>query len=143
LALWHWMGGGSPAALGALPYLIFALGILAWLALRSFSTEENLDAALGAGAALVSVLLVLLSPHYPWYFLLALPFLCFRPYPPMLWLTTTSFLLYALHWPAPGDAHRLLVESLMYGGCFALALGLWWRERRERREGVAHDAGAA
>lgn len=143
LSVWQWMGGTSPAALGALPYLILALGVLAWLALRSLSTEENLDAELGAGATLVFALLVLLSPHYPWYFLLAVPFFCFRPYPPMLWLTVASFLLYALGWPAPADAHRMLVESLMYGGCLALALYLWLRDRRDRREGVAHDAGAA
>jgi len=42
---------------------------------------------------------VFFSPHYPWYFLWLIPFLCFFPWPSVSWLTLSATLLYRVNWP--------------------------------------------
>ncbi len=42
---------------------------------------------------------VFFSPHYPWYFLWLVPFLCFFPSPSVFWLTLSATSLYRVGWP--------------------------------------------
>ena len=42
---------------------------------------------------------VLFTPHYAWYFLWLVPFLCFFPWPSVFWLTLSAPLLYRTAWP--------------------------------------------
>ena len=89
-----------------------------------------------AAALLGTTLIVLVSPHYPWYFAWLIVFACFVPSFALLWLTTACLLLYLV--PVEShvarDAYRVAVESIIYGPFAALAVAdLWYHRRRATR----------
>jgi alpha-1,6-mannosyltransferase len=123
---------------GALPYIIFAMAVLAALGLSVLFAPRE-DGRYAARALLLAgALTILLSPHYPWYFTWIVTFLCFVPSAPMLYLTVAGILLYLI----PGgpnlvaNGHRLLVETIIYGPVFASALALYWRPAWAARIGA-------
>ena len=70
---------------------------------------------------LATAFLVLLSPHFAWYFAWALPLLCRRLYVPLLYLTLACFMLYL---PEIKDWADYFKAGLwLYGGFAILALG--------------------
>ncbi|WP_282587922.1 glycosyltransferase 87 family protein [Lichenifustis flavocetrariae] len=63
--------------------------------------------------------MVALSPVYPWYFVWLVPFLCFVPSPPLLWLTAGGALLY---WD---DARTVpWMRDVLFGGAGVLAAAM-------------------
>jgi alpha-1,6-mannosyltransferase len=93
------------------------------------------------GAALLAgAFVVLLSPHYPWYFAWLIVFACLVPSVSLLWLTLASFLLYLV--PVGSqlvrDRHRFLVETAVYVPFLALAALDLWRHRRPAKEQLKH-----
>jgi alpha-1,6-mannosyltransferase len=101
--------------LPAIFYIAVVVAVLILLALiltfRSWRSEESY---LIGSLVLASAFMILVTPHYPWYFLWLVPMLCFVPYMPMLFLTSASFVLYfALESRSP--AMELMVNSLLYG----------------------------
>jgi hypothetical protein len=114
VALLKWMGFGSAAfpvfcALAALTLISFAL--------RSGfrSNPEKPDLAGAFSIAVAST--VFFSPHYAWYFLWLVPFLCFFPRPSVFWLTLSATALYRLEWPI-----SLLGASVQYAPFAALLI---------------------
>jgi hypothetical protein len=88
-----------------------------------------------ASALLLSLLLlVFVTPHYPWYFLWLVPILCLVPYWPALILTSASFILYATLGLQP-PARGLAVNSLLYGP-FLLAAAIHLCVHRRQRHGL-------
>ena len=85
----------------ALPvFLGLAALILVALAWRTgFRADPKKPDLAGAFAIAVAVT-VLFTPHYAWYFLWLVPFLCFFPRPSVFWLTLSAPLLYrTANWP--------------------------------------------
>jgi alpha-1,6-mannosyltransferase len=79
-------------------YLAAAAAIMAVLAV--VVVMRHRPSADLAGAMLLAVVAtILLSPHYPWYFIWLVPFLCFYPLVGVAYLTCASSLLYLGHWP--------------------------------------------
>jgi alpha-1,6-mannosyltransferase len=119
------------ASIPALAYVLFAavlllaLGLI--LAFRSAAEFELRGAML-----LAVVLMLLLSPHYPWYFAWQIVFACLLPSFSLLWLTAASFLLYLVPVGAQlvRDSNRLIVESVIYLPFVVLAAFELWRQRR-------------
>jgi hypothetical protein len=118
-----------PAATAA--YAIAALVILAalsWSAVR----DRRTDAAAIAGRAqvLLVAFLLLLSPNYPWYFVVLVPLGCLKPWPPALALTLLAPVLYAAP-PVDGRTDTLIAQGVLYGiatAAIAAAVGSrWWR----------------
>jgi hypothetical protein len=64
---------------------------------------------------LAAAFMFLTSPHFPWYLAWLLPLACLVPWMPVLYLVSTSVLLYL---PLP----FALVGSITYGGFAVLAL---------------------
>jgi alpha-1,6-mannosyltransferase len=93
-------------------YIVFALLVLGAIAARCLLKRElNGQDYVRRAALLAIVFTVLLSPHYSWYFVWLVPFLCFvraKTLAPLIYLTTVSFMLYAT-WlgDAPGQLLRL------------------------------------
>ena len=81
---------------------------------------------------------LLLSPHYPWYFAWLVAFACLLPCYSLLWLTVAVFLLYLV--PVGSqlvrDSNRFFVESIVYLPFAVLAAVEW----RQRRRGAPRDA---
>jgi alpha-1,6-mannosyltransferase len=87
-----------------------ALGALALTA--GFRTDRSPAAAVRSLTLLVMLFLILLTPHYPWYYLAAVPFLAVYPRSATLWVLTVGCL--QMHDPIPGDhlvdyGHRQVV----------------------------------
>jgi len=81
---------------------------------------------------LIGVLMLCLSPHYPWYYAWALIPACVALSPALLWLATASFLLYL----NPGHTN-LFWPSILFGPFLALAaLELWPLSARRLKSGA-------
>ena len=117
-------------------YIAFAAAFLAALGLAIMFAKGWPDREIAGAAALATAFMLLLSPHYPWYFAWLIPFACLLPCRSLLWLTVASLLLYLV--PVGShlvrDGHRLLVETAIYAPFAVLAL-LDWRARQQ----VRHD----
>ena len=110
-------------------YLALVLAVLGLLAARfAFATE--LPAAPGArvllqarqAVILGAVLLVALSPHYPWYLGWLAPLACLAPLPSVLWMLAAAPLL------AHGAFEYLAVPGAVYVPAVILAvIDLWPR----------------
>ena len=114
VALLKWMGFGRAAfpvfcALAALTLLSLALRS----GFRSNPAKPDLSGAFSI--ALAST--VFFSPHYAWYFLWLVPFLCFFPKPSVFWLTLSATALYRAGWPP-----SLLGASIQYAPFAALLI---------------------
>ncbi len=95
-------------------YLIFAILALGLVALWSFwKREENDGSYIVRAFIIATTFVVLLSPHYAWYFSWLVAFTCLVPRLPLFHLTTTCFVLYKLWHPA-GPSQLLLLNSLIY-----------------------------
>lgn len=124
-----------------MPLAALVLGILGLYILFGRQRQRDGHGADIAGAfALATVYTVLVSPHFAWYFAWVIPFLCFVPYWPVLYLTCASTLLYILGWPPSiGGA------SVCYGPFFVFAaidLAIRLVHSKEKRHGHAIAAAA-
>ena len=88
-----------------------------------------------AAAMLATIFVVLVSPHYPWYFAWLIVFAGFIRSFALLWLTNACLLLYLIpgYVSVPGDA-RFVIESVIYGPFAALGmLDIWYHRRDAHR----------
>jgi hypothetical protein len=124
--LWSLANSAAPLEhVGPALYLALAAAALMALGVRSlFATE---DRYLAAAVTLAVATTVLLSPHYPWYFLWMVPLVCLAPRPSALYLTLACPLLYFVPGGGQLEAQRLPFEWAIYGPFAALvAFELWW-----------------
>jgi len=86
---------------------------------------NRLSPAQGGGGAgqipLCAIFLLLVSPHYAWYYAWVLPFLCRTVYVPLLYLTLACFVLYIPELEALGKEVHLW--RWLYLG-FAVLMGI-------------------
>jgi alpha-1,6-mannosyltransferase len=111
-------------------YVVLTLAILGVLAVRfAFGAEPPLTQGERAvmmarqAAILGAVLLVAVSPHYPWYMGWLVPLACLAPLASVLWLLATAPLL------ALGPIEHLLIPVTVYLPAAALAV---WDVRHSR-----------
>jgi hypothetical protein len=65
------------------------------------------------GLIIASVFMLLLAPHFSWYFAWLIPFLCFVPSVSVFYLTLASFLLY-LTWLGDSPDRVLVLKALIF-----------------------------
>ena len=127
------------AALSARVYAIGALAILATLGAAFAFTRDGVRLLFTAAAVLATAFIVLVSPHYPWYFAWLIVFACFVRSFSLFWLTNACLLLYLI----PGYAFvqnddRFAIETMIYGPFAALALlDIWYHWRHATRSSHA------
>jgi len=81
--------------------------------------------------ALTSAFFLLVSPHYPWYYVLIIPVLCAQIYMPLLWMTLIVSFRYLERPDGVLEPYSMFkVYSAMYAGFVVLALWEWARSRR-------------
>ncbi len=81
-------------------FLAIAAVTLFALAWRTGFRADPAKPDLHGAFAIAVAFTVLFSPHYAWYFLWLVPFLCFFPKPSVFWLTLSAPILYRAGWPA-------------------------------------------
>jgi hypothetical protein len=114
-------------------YVALALTVLGALAARfAFSgalpSAPQRRVALQANQAVIlgAVLLVALSPHYPWYLSWLAPLACLAPQASVLWMLAAAPLL------AHGSSQHLEVPGVVYGPAIVLAAYRCYRARTAR-----------
>ncbi len=122
-------------ALEGLSTRAYEIGAIATLAALSASFVLPRDPdrppyAMAAMAAAVFMLLV--SPHYPWYFSWLIVFVCFARSFALLWLTNACALLYLItDYVFLPSGQTLAIQSMIYGPFAAWALVDLWYYRRQ------------
>ncbi|HEX8474166.1 MAG TPA: glycosyltransferase 87 family protein [Pyrinomonadaceae bacterium] len=112
-------------------YIVFALLLLAALALWTMLKEEATERSyVGRACALAAVFTVLFSPRYAWYFTWLTPFLCVVPLAPLVYLTAASFLVYGT-WLGDKPEQFWASHSKLYVP-FALLCAVSYVQRRNR-----------
>jgi alpha-1,6-mannosyltransferase len=118
---------------------VYVIGAAALLVMLGAALAFNRNAAhppFFVAAMLATMLMVLVSPHYPWYFAWLIVFAGFIRSIALLWLTIACMLLYLVPvgFHIVRDDYRLAIESIIYGPFAALALlDLWYHRRRTTR----------
>lgn len=118
--------------LGGWAYAVGAIAVLVALGIAIVFTRDTTRPPLAAAAVIATTFMVLISPHYPWYFAWLIVFACFIRSLALVWLTTACLLLYLV----PVGSHigrgeyRLAIESVIYGPFAALATVDFWYYRR-------------
>jgi alpha-1,6-mannosyltransferase len=103
-------------------YLIFAVAVLGILSVWLMRDQRSDDTRyLRNGLIIASFFMVLIAPHFPWYFSWLIPFLCFTPSIPVFYLTLASFLLY-LTWLNDSHDRVFMLKTLIYVTFLILAL---------------------
>jgi hypothetical protein len=121
--------------LGGRGYAVFAAAMLVSLGAAMLFARETKNAPFAAAAVMAAAFMLLVSPHYPWYFSWLIPFACFVRSLALLWLTNACVLLYLVPVGSQIVRHdyRLLIEATLYGPFAALALADLWYHRRDAR----------
>lgn len=115
-------------------YLALVAAALLALAVRSlFAAPERY---LAAALTLAVATMVLLSPHYPWYFVWLVPLTCLAPRASALYLTLACPLLYFVPGGPDPQGARMAFEWAIYAP-FAALVGFELWQRRAGRNGIA------
>ena len=129
--LWSLLGNVVPLEhVGPAPYLALAAAALLALGVRSLYAAE--ERYLASAMTLAVAAMVLLSPHYPWYFAWIVPLVCLTPRPSVLYLTVACPLLYFVPGGGELEAARMPFEWAIYGPFAALLAVELWRQRTAR-----------
>ncbi len=116
--------------MGSAPYLALAVAALTALGVHCLLTAEG--RYLASTLTLAVATMVLLSPHYPWYFVWIVPLICFTPRPSALYLTLACPLLYFVPGGADPTGARMAFEWALYGPFAALVAFELWRQHAGR-----------
>ncbi len=130
LAVWRRLVGVLPG--DVFVYGAIGAAVVAALALRpAFRRKKSLQLRLGDINRLLLAFLFLLSPNYPWYFLMATPFTALVGGAPV-WAMTIGAVL--LQEEATWDPFvPVLIRKSLHGGAFLVACAYaLWRARRAR-----------
>jgi alpha-1,6-mannosyltransferase len=114
-------------------FIVFTLLILAMVALWILVRQkDDYDRYLTNTLLIACTFTVLLAPHFPWYFAWLVPFLCFVPSWPAIYLTLSSFLLYFtwIYWTAD---QVFTIKAAMFVPFFLLLGFSLWKRRAKLR----------
>jgi hypothetical protein len=118
--------GQAPGLTAA--YILVALGVMTWLALRSVArTDTPPQTQLADIAVLLMAGLFLLSPNYAWYFLAVVPFIALGSGAPAWAMTLAAMLLYRPMLLPANDVAWKTLASLPF--VIAVAAALMRRSR--------------
>jgi hypothetical protein len=109
-------------------FLAFCGLCFAGLSLWAYRKSEERAGFLASSFAFACALILLFSPHYPWYFLWLVPFTVLIPYAPALFYLTACFFLYTTEFAEPGPKMYYMNEWI-YGALFIVVAADWARRR--------------
>ena len=103
-------------------YVIFAVALLGLVAAWVTRDRSGDELRYLRNALLIASLFILLvAPHFPWYFAWLIPFLCFIQSLSVFYLTAASFLLY-LTWLGDSPDRMLWLKGLIFVPFLLLSL---------------------
>jgi len=136
LSLWRLVFGEHRGDVVA--YVTLAASVLIFMGLSAARRAHgNVTASLADINMLLLLALLLLSPNYPWYFLVILPFvaLCDSP---STWVVSIGALLLSEQLDWDFYIPRMVSKSIMFGGLLlAWAVTSWRARKRIAEEGLS------
>jgi len=112
-------------------YLVFVIALLGIPSLWMMQDQRGDDTRfLRNGLILGSVFMLLLAPHFSWYFCWLILFLCFIPSIAGFYLTIASFLLY-LTWINDTPNRVLVLKALIFAPSVIVGLVEMWLQRKK------------
>lgn len=139
--LWLLQQATGPLPHARAVYFASAACVLGMLALAvGFRSDRSAQASLRAAGWLLTAFLVLISPNYPWYFLVLVPFLALAPSATAWVMTGAGVLFYDV---VPGDvlpAYELRIGVFTMAVLAALAYDLWGGRRKTALGGIGETA---
>jgi len=109
-------------------YVALCAAIMIALSIWALRRRSRPYAFIFSALVIATMLNVLYSPHYPWYFLWLLPFVGILPWRPAFYLVTASTYLFGTNLGAPGEPMYHLNVLLYSGFAFMLAYDLLARQ---------------
>ncbi|HJX92065.1 MAG TPA: glycosyltransferase 87 family protein [Pyrinomonadaceae bacterium] len=106
---------------------VAGLGVLSLWLMRNQRSDEI--RYLRSGLIVASAFMVLLAPHFAWYFSWLILFLCFIPSIPVFYLTAASFLLY-LTWINDSPDRIFMLKSFIFVPFLILGILMIWSRRQ-------------
>ena len=135
--LWLLQQLTGPLRYGWVVYLAIALVGLGTLALAAaLRSDRTAQASMRRASWMLTAFLVLISPNYPWYFLVLVPFLALAPSATAWVLTSASVLFYNV---VPGDVlppYEARITFFTVAVIVALAHDLWGAWKRGVPEAI-------
>jgi alpha-1,6-mannosyltransferase len=105
------------------------------LLFKAFTVAGNPDRAIGSRLDDINMLLLLtlllLSPNYPWYFLVVMPFVALCGSPPT-WVVSLLALLLSEQLDWDFYIPRMVTKSMLFGGLLLAWSVMAWRSRKQR-----------
>jgi hypothetical protein len=114
---------GLPPLAATFAYVALALGLMGSLSWRALAANGDARAMPAAALSLAAAAIVLISPHYPWYFLWIAAFIPLVPRFSLIYLTSSVFFLYVTDSPT-----SLTTGFVIYGPFLAFLLIEQWRQ---------------
>ena len=118
---------------GAVIYAVaLAICVMGLALVASFRRDRTLPGTLCMLTVLLTAFLLLLTPHYPWYYLCLVPFLAFYPWSLTLWLLTAGSM--QMYQAIPDDPlpDYLARQYVFHTLALAAVARDFFRARRER-----------
>jgi alpha-1,6-mannosyltransferase len=137
LSLWRLVFGEHQG--DVVGYAVLAALVLVF---KAFSVARSSDRTIASSLADVNMLLLIvllfLSPNYPWYFLVITPFVALCGSPPT-WVASIGALLLSEQLDWDFYIPRMVTKSILFGGLLLAWALVAWRTRMQRTA----DAGAS
>jgi alpha-1,6-mannosyltransferase len=108
---------GLPRLPATLGFLAIAIAVMGTLLLRALSRDRPDHSMPALAAGFATAAMVLISPHYPWYFVWITAFICLVPRFSLIYLTCSAFFLYVTD-----SQTSLMTGFVIYGPFLALLL---------------------
>jgi alpha-1,6-mannosyltransferase len=130
LALWRLVFGEQPGDVVA--YVVMAALVLLFMGLSvARSAHQNILGTLAEVNMLLLLALLFVSPNYPWYFLVIMPFVALCGSAPE-WVVSIGALLLSEQLDWDFYIPRMVTKSILFGGLLAAWAFTIWRTRVRR-----------
>jgi hypothetical protein len=127
LALWRIVFGQHPG--DVIAYIAIAALVLLFAGLSvARSAQRNIADTLAGINILLLLALLFVSPNYPWYFLIIMPFVALRGSAPE-WVVSIGALLLSEQLDWDFYIPRMVTKSILYGGFLLAWAFVAWRSR--------------
>jgi alpha-1,6-mannosyltransferase len=125
LALWRIVFGEHPG--DVIAYVVIAALVLLIAGLSAArSAHQSVAGKLGGITMLLLLALLFVSPNYPWYFLVIMPFVALRGSAPE-WVVSIGALLLSEQLDWDFYIPRMVTKSILYGGLLLAWVFVAWR----------------
>jgi alpha-1,6-mannosyltransferase len=130
LALWRLVFGGHQGDV-AVYMVLAALAVLCASFAVAFRSDRSIEKSLASINTLLLLTLLLMSPNYPWHFLVITPFVALCGSPPT-WVVSITALMLSEQLDWDFYIPRMVTKSVLFGGLLLAWAWVAWTSRQPK-----------